>query len=180
MPAVSIALTWKLCDPSASAGVTYGDVQAAKAAPSSAHWKVAVSFAVKVKLGVDTLLGLVGLLLMVVSGGVVSGTVVFMTHVYDSGVASTFPDPSVALTWKLCDPSGSDGVVNGVIQPAKAAPSSEHWKKAGSEAVKENTPTEFEEGLVGLDPKVVTGTVVSTTKVKPRADADALPAVSTA
>jgi len=48
-------------------------VQAAKAAPSSEHWKVeGLSLDVKPKLALVELLGLVGLELIVVSGGVVS------------------------------------------------------------------------------------------------------------
>ena len=81
LPAVSIALTWKLCDPSESDGVVNGEVHATNAAESNEHWKVEVSLAVKLRLGVVTLLGFVGYAVIVVSGAVVSGITVFMIHV---------------------------------------------------------------------------------------------------
>jgi hypothetical protein len=47
--------------------------------------------------------------LMVVSGGVESGVgAVFIVQVRVAGVGSTLPAASVALTWKVCDPSESD------------------------------------------------------------------------
>ena len=72
LPTVSVARTWKLCDPSASAGVVNGEVHAANAPESTEHSKVEASLAVKPKLDVDNLLGLVGLDVNVVSGAAVS------------------------------------------------------------------------------------------------------------
>ena len=96
LPTVSVARTWKLCEPSASDDVVSGDVQGVKTPPSSEHWKVAVSVAVKLKLDVELLLKIGGFAVIVVSGAAVS-----IVHVYVAGVASMLPDPSVALTWKL-------------------------------------------------------------------------------
>ena len=50
----------------------YGDVHAAKAAPSSEHSSVAASFTVKLKFGVESLLGFVGVIVKLESGAVVS------------------------------------------------------------------------------------------------------------
>ena len=72
LPAVSVARTAKLCDPSASDVVVNGDVHVAKAAESNEHWKVEVSFAVNSKLGVAELFGLVGYTVIVVFGSSVS------------------------------------------------------------------------------------------------------------
>ena len=69
--------------------------------PSSAHSKVDPdSVAVKAKLAAAEELGLLGDAVMVVFGAVVS-----TVHVYEAGVASTFPAGSVARTWKVCEPS---------------------------------------------------------------------------
>jgi hypothetical protein len=73
-PAGSAAFTWNVCDPGARLEYVIGDVQPAKAAVSSAHWKVEPA-SVEAKLKVAVVLVVVpeGPLVMVVSGGVVSG-----------------------------------------------------------------------------------------------------------
>ena len=73
-----------------------GDVHVAKAAESSEHWKVEVSFAVKLNIATALVDGFVG-----VEENVVSGATVSIIHVYVAGVASTLPAASVARTWKL-------------------------------------------------------------------------------
>ena len=71
---MSIALTVNVCDPSAVAESVFGLVQAAKAAPSSWHWKPpkSVSFALKAKSGVVSLVGFVGFVPKVIVGATVS------------------------------------------------------------------------------------------------------------
>ena len=77
-----------------------GEEQAAKAAPSSAHWKVAGdSLAEKPKPALVEFVRAAGCEVIVVSGGVVS-----TVHVYEAGVGSV-PTASVARTWKVCEPS---------------------------------------------------------------------------
>ena len=67
-----------------------------------------------------TLIVPVGPLVIVVSGGVVStGSVVSTVKVRLAGVASVLPAASVARTSKVCEPSASAVVVNGVVHDAK-------------------------------------------------------------
>ena len=56
------------------------------------------------------------------------GGVVSTVHEALDGVGSRLPAGSVAATWKLCDPSTSPVYEAGLVQTAKAEPSSEHWK----------------------------------------------------
>src|SRR3954454_24231625 len=109
--------------PSVSAAVVNGDAQVAKAVVSTRHWKLEpASVDANENVGVLSLLG-------VTSGvSVVSGATVSMTKVCDAGVASWLPAASVARTSKVCVPSVSAAVVNGVAQLAKAAVSTRHWK----------------------------------------------------
>jgi Na+/proline symporter len=101
LPAVSLARTWKVCEPSATAVYARGEVQAANAAPSSEHWKVAPASEVNEKLGALELLGFVGCAVIVTVGAVES-----IDHVYEAAVP-VFPAASVALTWKVCEPSAT-------------------------------------------------------------------------
>ena len=79
------------------AGVAAG--QAAKAAPSSAHWNVApASFDVNVKSRWCSR-SAVGPVAIVVSGATVS-----TVQVREAGEASTLPAVSVARTWNVCEP----------------------------------------------------------------------------
>jgi ABC-type transport system involved in cytochrome bd biosynthesis fused ATPase/permease subunit len=72
-PAVSTARTSKVCAPSARAAVVKGEVQAAKAAPSTRHLSVAGSVEEKLKVPAVTLVWLFGPVRIVVSGGTGSG-----------------------------------------------------------------------------------------------------------
>ena len=130
LPAVSIARTWKLCAPAASAGLTVrGEVQAAKAALSTLHWKLAVaSGELKLNVGVVSFVGVgsTGPPVKAVFGGVRS-TVKLRT----AGLASMLPAVSIARTRMLCAPAPSAGeTVCGEVQAAKAALSTLHWKVA--------------------------------------------------
>ena len=51
-----------------------------------------------------------------------------IVHVYVAGVVSTFPSASVARTRKVCEATERLLRFRGLVQAAKAAPSSEHWK----------------------------------------------------
>ena len=69
-----IARTSKLCEPSASAAVVWGEEQVLNAALSTRHWKEdPASVDVKAKAGVESVVGPDGPEMIVVSGGVVSG-----------------------------------------------------------------------------------------------------------
>jgi hypothetical protein len=95
-------LTWNVWLPTARPLYAFGLAQLAKAAPSSAHWKVEpVSVAVKEKLALVDVVGLAGFAVIVVSGAAVS-----IVQVLDAA-APVLPAASVALTWKVCEPSAS-------------------------------------------------------------------------
>ena len=70
VPPLLDARTWKVCEPSASDAVVYGDVHAANAAASTLHSNVAPvdGVAVNAKVGVSSVVGLVGADVIVVSG----------------------------------------------------------------------------------------------------------------
>src|SRR3989442_1300322 len=102
----------------------FGEEQLAKAAPSSAQVKVAPASEEKLKLGAFELLGLVGLAVIEAVGAVVS-----IVHVYEAA-APVLPAPSVALTWKVCEPSATLVYAFGEEQLANAAPSSAQMKVA--------------------------------------------------
>ena len=73
-PAASIAFTWNVCDPAPRLRYVMGDEQLAKAPASSVHWNVEpLSVEVKLKLAVVLVVAPEGPLVIVVSGGVVSG-----------------------------------------------------------------------------------------------------------
>jgi hypothetical protein len=76
LPAASVALTWKVCEPSARPLCALGLVQAEKVPLSSAHWKVEpVSLLVKLKLAFAEFVVPLGPAVIVAMGGVVSGAV---------------------------------------------------------------------------------------------------------
>lgn len=73
LPAGSMARTWKVCEPSASAPVANAEVQALNAEPSTLHWKVEPAcVAVKENEDVAEFEMSGGCAVMVVSGGIVS------------------------------------------------------------------------------------------------------------
>jgi hypothetical protein len=72
LPAPSVAVTWKVCDPCATPVYACGLVQAALT-PSSEHLKLEPDFVdVKEKLALVAFVGLLGLAVIVVSGPLVS------------------------------------------------------------------------------------------------------------
>ncbi len=104
----------------------YGEVQLAKFPPSRLHWKVAFgSFEENVKVGVGSAVAPDGPVSIVVSGGIPSTTMF-----RESGVGSMLPAASIARTSKVWGPSLRFAVVKGVVQAAKAAASTRHWKVA--------------------------------------------------
>src|SRR5207244_3451091 len=118
--AVSLARTWKVCEePSTRPLSAVGLVQAAKAAASSLHSKLApLSGELKLMLGAAVLSA--GPLLMIVSGAVRS-----TVQVTVAGLASMLPAASLARTWKVCEePSTRPLSAVGLVQAAKAAASS--------------------------------------------------------
>ena len=77
-----------------------GEVHAEKVAPSREHSNVAPASEEKVNVAVSSLVGPEGPECMVVWGAVVS-----TVQVLKAGVVAVLPVASVALTWKVCDPS---------------------------------------------------------------------------
>ena len=101
MRALSMARTWKVCDPPAKPVYFLGEVQLPKGAPSMEHSKVdPASEEEKLNVASGTVIVPEGPESIAVSGTVVS-TVQFCA----AGLASVLPTASMALTWKVCDPS---------------------------------------------------------------------------
>src|SRR5438128_7044753 len=124
LPAGSVARTWKVWLPSASALWLCGLVQAANAAPSSLHSKVLPALvAVKLKLALVLLVRTGGLAVIVVSGAVVS-----MVQVKLAVGGATCRAGSLARTWEVWLPADSALWLWGLVQAANAAPSSLHSK----------------------------------------------------
>ncbi len=122
LPAISVARTWKVCAPSASATVVCGEVQSENAALSSRHSKVApVSLESKANVGVLSPVVPSGPLSIVVSGAWVS-----IVNVRVAGDGSMFPAESLARAANVWSPSASATVVCGEVQAAKAAASTRH------------------------------------------------------
>jgi hypothetical protein len=101
-----------------------------KAVPSSEHWKVEpVSLELKVKVALRLEVEAFGLASILVSGGVVSAGGFSTVQLWVTGVASTFPDGSVALTLKEWAPKLRLLSWTGDAQGVKAAVSRAHWKE---------------------------------------------------
>ena len=126
LPAPSVANTAKVCEPSASAAVVKGVLQAVKAAPSMLHWKVEPgSVEEKVNVGVESPVAPDGPESITVSGGVLSPPVLgseVTAAVSDVVETSTVQGPAldglvmplnVTRTWSL---AATDELLN-----------SEHW-----------------------------------------------------
>jgi hypothetical protein len=124
--AVSVARTWKVCDPSARAVYVFGVEQEVKAAASSLHWNVEpASVDEKSNVAPVAIVRAAGWLGPIdVSGGVAS-----IVHAYESGDASTLPAGSIARTWKVCGPSAIPEYACGVVHDVKLAASSLHSKE---------------------------------------------------
>jgi hypothetical protein len=145
-----------VCEPVASVSVVCGELHAAKAPWSSRHWKLTLSFAENVNVGVGSLVSPEGPESIVVSGPVVSTAKLRL-----AGVGSTFPATSIARTWKLCAPSVSGAVVWGEVHAAKAPASTRHPKLAFSFAEKAKVGVGSFVGPEGPESIVVSGGVVS-------------------
>src|SRR5687768_8786383 len=108
LPSASVARTSKVCGPTArptyagSGGSrgSIGDSQAMNAAPSREHSNEAsISLAEKVNVAFLLVVGLVGLELIVVSGGTAT------VQMYSAGVSSTTACAFLATTSNVCSPS---------------------------------------------------------------------------
>jgi hypothetical protein len=180
LPAASVALTWKVCEPWARLEYAWGLVQLVKVVVSSAHWKLEpVSLEVKLKLAEVEVLGFAGEELIDVSGGVVSTLTVKLR----ATVAPGLPAVSVALTRKVWAPFASAGYVCGLVQLVKTVVESiEHWKLLVSLALKPNEAllvviVEPSAGPLSID---AVGATESTVQVKEAGVASVLLAASLA
>ena len=177
LPAASVARTSNVCAPSASTAVVNGVLHEPQAPPSTRHSNVEpVSVAVNENVGVLSVVVAVGPAVIVVSGGVVS-------TVNDrlAGVGSVLPAASVARTSKVCAPSASTAVVNGVLHEPQAPPSTRHSNvEPVSVAVNENVGVLSVVVPVGPAVIVVSGGVVSTVNDRLAGVGSVLPAASVA
>lgn len=152
-------------------------MQAATAAPSSSHSKVAVvSGEVRLKEADVELVGFAGCAVMLVSGAVRS-----IVQVEAAGVASRFPAGSFARTLNVCNPAASPVYAFGDVQAPYPVPSRSHSNVAvasGDEKVKE-AEVEFV-GEAGPEAIVVSGAVRSIVQVEAAGVASRLPAGSLA
>ena len=109
MRALSMARTWKVCDPPAKPVYFLGEVQLPKGAPSMEHSKVdPASEEEKLNVALFCFVAPEGPESMVVSGGMVScgGGGTSTVKVLEAELASTLPALSFALTSKVCGPLG--------------------------------------------------------------------------
>src|SRR5918996_2295943 len=113
LPAASVARTSNVCAPSDNAPVVCGDVQAAKAALSTRHWKFAPGSLENPNVGVESLVNPVGPESIVVCGAAVS------TVIARLAAAPVLPAASVARTSNVWAPSDSAAVVCVDVQGAK-------------------------------------------------------------
>src|SRR5918992_857169 len=120
LPAPSIARTWNVCGPAASAAYAVGDSQSANAAASSAHSNdESISFALNVNVALVAVVELAGFSRIVVCGGTAT------VHVYSTGVSSARPYVlSFAATVRVCSPSTRPLYVFGDSQSDTPRPSS--------------------------------------------------------
>src|SRR5918999_1414523 len=101
LPAASVALTSKVCEPALRPMYDLGEVHDVNAPASSLHSNVEpASLEVKLKLGSASLSGSEGEAVIVVCGSVRS-----IVQVKEAGEASTLPAASVALTSKVWLPA---------------------------------------------------------------------------
>src|ERR687895_580307 len=173
LPAASVARTSNVCAPPENAPVVCGEVQAAKAAASTRHWKPAPASLENPKVGVESLVSPVGPESIVVCGAAVS------TANARLAAPPVLPAASVARTSNVCAPSDNAPVVCGEVQAAKAAASTRHWKLAPASLEKPNVGVESPVRPVGPESIVVCGAAVSTVKAR-LAAAPVLPAASVA
>ena len=164
MPAVSVARTWKVWLPWVSAGaIVSGLVQVAQLAPSTWHSKLEpLSFELKLKLGVVLPEGSDGLESIVVFGGVRSTVQVWL-----AGVASVFPDVSVARTSNVWLPAVSAGEIDsGLVQDVQLPPSMlQSNVEPASFELKVKLGVVLLDGSAAFESMVVLGAVRSTVHV---------------
>jgi hypothetical protein len=179
LPAASVPLTWNVCEPCASALYACGLVQAANAAPSSAHWNVeGDSLLLKLKLALVVLLGFVGDAVIEVVGPTLS-----IVQLWVAGVGSRCPEASIAVTWKVCAPFASGpAYVCGLVHAVAAPPSSTHSNvpPAGFVDVKANDADVAVVRLAGALVIVVSGGVMLITHACAAGVESVLPTWSTA
>ena len=128
---------------------------------STWHSKVEpVSVEVNAKVGVVSLVGFGGPLVIVVFGAVMS-----IVNVCEAGVGSTLPAASMARTSNVCVPAASVAGVKGTCRPRSAAVSMRHWNVEPA-SVEVNAKVGVV-SLVGSGPAVivVSGAMVSTVHV---------------
>ena len=186
LPAESVALTEKVCRPSARFVRTFGGEHGVQPPASSLHSKLEASVEENSKLATFEVIVPEGPEVIDVSGGVVSTTTASTVHVRVAGDGSTLPAASFALTENVCAPDASPAAALGDEQADQSSASSLHSKpEPGS--VEENSKDAVLEVVVPAGPKVikvsggvVSGTVVSTVHVRVAGEASMLPAESVA
>ena len=103
LPAASVAVTVKVCSPSASPEYGAGLAQGVGTPSSREHVKLAaLSVEVKEKLAPDSFMSAAGPVVIDVSGATVS-----IVHAKLAAVASSLPAASAAVTVSVCSPSSS-------------------------------------------------------------------------
>jgi hypothetical protein len=162
LPAASVAWTWNVWLPSPSPLRAAGELQAANAPASTAHWKVAPASELNAKVALELVLGFDGVEVIETLGGVES-----IVQLKLAGVASTLPSASAARTWKLWAPSASPEYAFGDEHEANAPASSAHSNVAGdSLALNAKLAAEEFVDAAGCAVIVVSGPVLSTVQVK--------------
>src|ERR671915_2562138 len=149
LPAASVARTSNVCAPSDNAPVVCGEVQAAKAAASTRHWKLAPASLENPNIGVESPVKPVGPESIVVCGAAVS------TVIARLAAAPVLPAASVARTSNVWAPSDNAAVVCGELHAANTAVSTRHWKLAPASLEKPNVGVESFVSPLGPDVKVV-------------------------
>jgi hypothetical protein len=157
LPALSTAATVKVCVPSASPeSVTEPGLQLSDA-PSSVHWNVPASVDVYANVAPVEVVVPDGPELIVVSGAVRS-----IVHVFEAGVASTFPAASMARTWNVWLPAESPLKLWPLVQGPNAPASSAHWNvEPDSLDANWNAAVDWFVGSFGAAVMLVSGGVVS-------------------
>ena len=170
-----VARTSKVCGPSASAAVVWGDVQAVKASSSMRHSKLAPGSEENSNVGVGSRVNPLGPLSIVGRD-----TVVSTVKVRVAGLASVLPAASVARTSNVCGPSASAAVVWGEVQVVKASSSMRQSKLAPGSEENSNVGVASRVRPLGPVSIVVCGALVSTVIVRLAGVASVLPAASVA
>ena len=173
-PAASVARTWKVCSPSASALRTCGLVHEANVPSSSLHSNVAVSFAEKAKVASVARVDTLGPESIVVSGAAVS------TVKLRLAASPVFPAASVARTSNVCAPSASTSVVCSDVQAANGAVSTRQSRLAPGSLANANVGVASFVRPAGPPVMATVGATVSTVKLRLAGVASTLPAASVA